>query len=435
MRIAVFGLGYVGAVSASAFADRGHDVVGVDVNEAKVDTINDGRSPVIEAGLDALLRRGVLAGRIHATTHADEAIASSDISFVCVGTPSLPNGDLDLTQVEKVCHEIGLALAARSTPHTVVVRSTMLPGSCEGVVIPALEAASGRRVGNDLAVCVNPEFLREGVSLRDFAKPPFTLIGTSDARDAEPVAALYASTDAPTIVTSFAEAEMVKYVSNAFHALKVVFANEIGELCKRQGLDGRVVMDVMCQDTKLNISPAYLRPGFAFGGSCLPKDLRALTYRARRLDVDAPMLSAIIPSNRAQVERVVEMLRRIGRTRVGVVGLSFKAGTDDLRESPVVELIERLLGKGYAVRVHDAWVSLANLVGTNRAYIEREIPHVASLLVDEIETLVDESDVLVIANGSDAAPAALERARPDQPVIDLTGIGAPTRARYEGVAW
>jgi GDP-mannose 6-dehydrogenase len=436
-RIAVFGLGYVGAVSAAMFAHDGHDVIGVDPNLTKVEMINGGRSPVIEAGMDELIRDGVEAGRIRATTDAREAVRGSDISIVCVGTPSNGNGSLDLSQIQKVCQEIGSALADAPGFHVVVIRSTMLPGSTEGVVIPTLEDASGRRSGADFGVCVNPEFLREGTSIRDFRDPPFTLIGGMEPDSIRAVASLYASLRAEVIEVPIRVAEMVKYACNAFHAVKITFANEIGNICADQGIDSYRVMEVLAADTKLNISPAYLKPGFAFGGSCLPKDLRALVYQARRVDIDAPLLEAISKSNRGQIERALEMIKRTGHKRVGVLGFSFKAGTDDLRESPLVELIERLIGKGYQVRVYDRNVSLANLQGANRAYIEKEIPHIASLMAETVDDVLAASDVIVIGNADESFRRALAGAGPEHTILDLVGIGRgeASMARYEGICW
>jgi GDP-mannose 6-dehydrogenase len=436
--ISVFGLGYVGAVSAGALARNGHRIVGVDPNLTKVEMIDTGRSPVIEAGLDDLIAEAVAAGRLRATTNAEEAILDTQISMICVGTPSNGNGSLDLTHVEKVCQEIGLVLAGKTEPHVVVVRSTMLPGSTEDVVIPTLEAASGKRLGRDLAVCVNPEFLREGTSIEDFDDPPFTLLGGEEGWAIDAVRSLYSAIDASVVVVPFRVAEMVKYACNAFHALKVAFANEIGNICREQRIDSHRVMEILCRDTKLNISSAYLKPGFAFGGSCLPKDLRALVYQARRVDVDAPVLEAIMRSNQGQIERALQMIRRTGQQRVGVLGLSFKAGTDDLRESPMVELIERMIGKGYRVRVFDRNVSLANLQGANRAYIEKEIPHIASLMADTVAEVLASSDVVVIGNGDEEFARILDEARSDQVIVDLVRIGSPSESSkgvYQGIAW
>lgn len=437
-RISVFGLGYVGAVSVAVLADNGHEVIGVDVNPAKVEMINRGQSPIIESGLTELIGCGVEAGRIRATTDAADAVRNSDISIICVGTPSRPNGSLDLTYIERVSQEIGSSLAHKQTYHAIIARSTMLPGSTEEVIIPALEKASGKEAGQAFGVCFNPEFLREGSSIKDFYSPPYTVIGSEDERLTAIVKEIYAMVDARVIVTSIRVAEMVKYVSNAFHALKVTFANEIGNICKVQGIDSHEVMDIFCQDTKLNISPAYLKPGFAFGGSCLPKDLRALLYHLRHLDQDAPVLQAILPSNKRQIDRAYQMVKRTQHKRVGVLGFSFKAGTDDLRESPVVELVERLIGKGYQVTVYDSNVSLANLQGANRAYIEREIPHIASLMCDSVEEVLEKSEVIIIGNGAEAFRHTPQMVKPEQTVIDLVRIIPDTTAEnghYQGLCW
>ncbi|MGH2385799.1 MAG: nucleotide sugar dehydrogenase, partial [Candidatus Limnocylindria bacterium] len=384
-----------------------------------------------------LMAAGVEQGRIRATDDAASAIRDSDLSFICVGTPSHANGSLDLSAVERVAESIGEALATKQGRHIVVVRSTMLPGSTEERVIPALERSSGKRAGVDFEVSYNPEFLREGTSIRDFYHPPFTIIGADSTETVGRVAELYAGVEGETFPVPLRVAEMVKYVSNAYHALKVAFANEIGVLAQAHDIDSHQVMDIFVQDRKLNVSPAYLRPGFAFGGSCLPKDLRALVHDARRLDVHAPVLEAILPSNQRHVERTFEMIQGIGKRRIGVLGLSFKAGTDDLRESPLVTLVERLIGRGYEVKVYDRNVSLANLHGMNRAYIEREIPHVVSIMTDSIEDLVGHADVLIIGNGDPAFAAAVAERQPGQHVIDLVRISGerPADDEYHGIAW
>ena len=437
-KITIFGLGYVGAVSAAALANSGHTVIGVDVNPTKVAMINAGRSPIIEEGLPELMQQGVASGQICATTDSAQAILDSDISLICVGTPSQPNGSLNLSYVERVCQEIGASLAAKQSYHVVVARSTMLPGSTEALVIPILEQASGKTAGKEFGVCFNPEFLREGSSIKDFYDPPFTVIGSSDEWAAAAASGLYAMLDAPLLQVPIKVAEMVKYACNAFHALKVTFANEIGNICKQQNIDSHQVMDIFCQDTKLNISPYYLKPGFAFGGSCLPKDLRALLYHARQLDLEPPVLKSILPSNRQQIEKAYQLIRRTNQKRIGVLGFSFKAGTDDLRESPVVELVERLIGKGYQVSVYDKNVSLANLQGANRAYIEKEIPHIASLMCDSIEGVMAVSEVVVIGNGALEFRKVLDQVRPEQTIVDLVRIEQETsqlNGQYNGLCW
>lgn len=436
-RVSIFGLGYVGSVSAACLAEAGHSVIGVDVSAAKLEAIAAGRSPIVEKGLDELMARGVGAGRIRTTTDVDEAIEGSEVSLVCVGTPSNTNGSLDLSAVERVAESIGAAIATKRGHHVVVVRSTMLPGSTEERVIPAIERHAGRPVGEGYSVCYNPEFLREGSSIQDFHSPPYTVIGGADQAAASAVAELYSATNAPIVIVAMREAEMLKYVSNAFHALKIAFANEIGLLCKAEGVDSHNVMDLFCRDDKLNISKAYLRPGYAFGGSCLPKDLRALVHHSRRRDLPSPVLQSILPSNDAHVAAAYEMVRETGAKRIGLLGLSFKAGTDDLRESPLVALVERLIGRGYDVRVLDPSVSFASIHGANRAYIEKEVPHILSLMVDDLDALLAHAEVIVVGNGSPEFESVTERRRPDQMIIDLVRLSAARSGleAYDGIAW
>ncbi|HWJ15586.1 MAG TPA: nucleotide sugar dehydrogenase [Gemmatimonadaceae bacterium] len=436
--LSVFGLGYVGCVSSACFAKEGHRVIGVDVSRAKVDMINGGRPTIVESGIGELVAEMVAAGRLSATTSAADAVRDSDVSLVCVGTPSRTNGSIDLRYVERVCEEIGAAIKTKSTRHTVVIRSTVLPGTVQRVVIPALESASGKRAGTDFGVCMNPEFLREGTSIRDFYEPPFTLIGTDDRSSAEAVSALYAGLEAPVHVTSTGVAEMIKYTCNCFHGLKVGFANEIGNICKVFGVDSHEVMRIFCLDTKLNLSPAYLRPGFAFGGSCLPKDLRAITYHARTNDVQTPILSATLDSNQRQIERAYEMVRAAGSRNVGVLGLAFKAGTDDLRESPMVSVVEMLIGKGTNLAIYDRDVSEARLMGSNREYIEREIPHIWSLMRGSVEEVIESSEVIVIGNGSGEFRRIEPKLRSGQIVIDLVrafGDRMSNGDGYRGICW
>jgi GDP-mannose 6-dehydrogenase len=436
--ISIFGLGYVGAVSVACLADNGHKVIGVDVNPVKVNIINEGRSPIVEQGLDELMCKGVESGSIRAITDSREAVYATELSIICVGTPSNSNGSLDLRYVERVAYEIGQALADKDDYHIVLLRSTVLPGTTEELVIPALEQASGKKCGVDFGVCFNPEFLREGSSIKDFYDPPFTVIGAGEEKVADAVLQLYSMLNAPVRVVSVRVAEMVKYACNAFHALKVTFANEIGSLSKASAIDSHSVMEIFCLDTKLNLSPYYLTPGFAFGGSCLPKDLRALLYHGRHFDLDLPVLESIIPSNNLQVERAYRMVTEAGSKRVGVLGFSFKAGTDDLRESPIVELIERLIGKGYHIQVYDKNVSLANLHGANRAYIEKEIPHIAQLMADSIDEVVEASDVIVIGNNSPEFADVRERINGRHVMIDLVraaGKEAVSDGHYQGIGW
>jgi GDP-mannose 6-dehydrogenase len=438
MRVSIFGLGYVGCVSAAAFAADGHTVVGVDVNPDKVAAVNAGRSPIVEPGLDELLARATAEGRLSATTDTAAAIRETEVSLLCVGTPSRRNGSLDLTYLERVCEQIGRALAATSDYHVVVVRSTVLPGTTHEVVIPTLERESGKTYGDGFGVSVNPEFLREGTALKDFRKPPLTLVGHNHAADASGTIALYQAIDAPLISTSIRVAEMMKYTSNTWHALKVCFANEIGNLCKRMNVDSHEVMDIFCRDEKLNLSPYYLKPGFAFGGSCLPKDVRALQYRAKEVDLDLPMISQILPSNRRQIEYAVEQVLDTGKKRIGLLGFSFKDGTDDLRESPIVILAETLLGKGVSLCIYDKHVSLARLVGANKAYIETQIPHLSSLLCNTIDEVIDRSEVIVVGTQSPEFVDAVTRCRADQVIIDLVRVPVQAsllQADYRGISW
>jgi GDP-mannose 6-dehydrogenase len=433
MRISVFGLGYVGAVSAACLAADGHTVVGVDTNQVKVDLLNQGRSPVVEAGLGELVAEAVAAGRLRATTDCVEAVGSTDLGFVCVGTPSNANGSLDLTYLRRVAEDIGRALRVHQTPFVVVVRSTVLPGTTREVVIPTLEREAGRSV----SVCVHPEFLREGTAIRDYREPSKVVVGATHEDARALVTPVVVQPGAPVIQTEVELAEIAKYADNAWHALKVTFANEIGSLAKAQGLDGQRVMEMLCADTKLNLSPVYLRPGFAFGGSCLPKDVRALRYRGRSLDLDLPVLNAILPSNQQQLDRAFQMIADAGARRVGVLGLAFKAGTDDLRESPMVEVVERLIGKGYDVRVYDANVNLAKLVGANRSYILEQIPHISDLMVESIDKVVEHARTLVIGNDDPAFREVANNPRAGQRIVDLVRVGSRRSdgGGYDGICW
>ena len=428
MRVNVFGLGYVGSVTSACLARAGHEVIGVDIDEEKVAMINGGTSPVVEPGLRALIRDLVATGRLRATISTPEAVRHGTIGLICVGTPGGPTGQLRVDALERVGHDIGRALAACDEPYTVVLRSTVLPGTTERVLIPAIHAGAGRELGPSLRVAVNPEFMREGSAIRDFAHPPFTLVGCADAGTAAVLRTLYGEVNAPFVHTSVTTAEVVKYASNAFHALKVCFANEIGDLCAALGADAQDAMRIFLMDRKLNVSEAYLRPGFAFGGSCLPKDLRALVYAARAADVSVPLLAAILPSNEGQIRRAVEAVLATRKRRIGVVGLAFKPGTDDLRESPMVTLVETLIGKGCDVRILDPNVALARLRGANRRYIEQEIPHIASLLCDGVESLLAHAEVLVVGNAGAEATRAVAAAGPDRVVVDLTRGAARRQA-------
>ncbi|WP_065760791.1 nucleotide sugar dehydrogenase [Pseudomonas defluvii] len=435
MHISIFGLGYVGAVCAGCLSARGHQVIGVDISEAKIEMINQGQSPIVEPGLEALLQEGLRKGLLRGTTDVQAAVLETDLSLLCVGTPSKKNGDLDLVYMEAVCRQIGEALRDKPSRHTVVVRSTVLPGTVKNVVIPLLEATSGKRAGVDFGVAVNPEFLRESTAINDYDFPAMTVIGELDSQSGELLQSLYEGLDAPVIRKSIEVAEMIKYTCNVWHATKVSFANEIGNIAKASGVDGREVMDVVCQDHKLNLSRYYLRPGFAFGGSCLPKDVRALTYRAGQLDVEHPLLASIMASNRSQVQNAFDLVTGFDKRRVGLLGLSFKAGSDDLRESPLVELAEMLIGKGYDLRIYDANVEYARVFGANRDYIEGKIPHVSSLLCNDLQQVIDDSDVIVLGNNDNRFALALER-NDNKQIVDLVGFMPHTSdASREGICW
>lgn len=437
MRISVFGLGYVGTVTAACLSSEGHHVIGVDKNPTKVSLISAGKSPIVEAGVDALIADSYRAKRLSATDDAHAAVHSTELSIVCVGTPSARNGDLNLDFVRSVCRDIGEALASKATYHAVVIRSTILPGSMQALVIPTLKAASGKVLDKDFGVCFNPEFLREGSAVKDYRAPPKTVIGESDSRAGDLLVALYAGINAPLFRTRLETAEMVKYVDNTWHALKVGFANEIGAVAKALGIDSHDVMDIFVADTKLNLSPYYLKPGFAFGGSCLPKDVRAIRYRARSLDVDVPILDAILPSNATHTQRGVDLVLAQGKKKVGILGFSFKAGTDDLRESPMVELIERLIGKGCDLAIYDHNVSLARLTGANRDYILGVIPHISELMHDSIESVLKHAEVIVIGNSDPQFSQVTDQLGPGQKIVDLVrlkGWEGP-KAQYEGLCW
>lgn len=437
MNVSVIGLGYVGAVSAACFAREGHNVIGVDISRTKVDIINAGRSPIVEEGIDDLIREMRNAKRLSATTDIANPVKETEISLVCVGTPSNENGSLKLDHIAHVSQEIGEAIRDKAAKHTVVVRSTMLPGTVEELVIPTIEKASGKVSGEGFDVCVNPEFLREGTSIKDFYAPRFTVIGADSAEASEKLASLYCGIDAPLYKCGVTVAEMVKYACNSFHGLKVAFANEIGNVCKELNIDSHEVMELFCRDTKLNLSSYYLKPGFAFGGSCLPKDLRALQYKARQLDLSVPVIEAVTASNSKQVIRAVEMIGRLGKRRIGVLGFAFKAGTDDLRESPVVLLIEQLIGKGFDLKLYDEKVALSRLVGANKAYIEHEIPHISSLMTETVDEIMDHSDVIVIGNAAAEFGDIRGRLRQGQRIVDLVRAFGPAVSGdgYHGICW
>jgi GDP-mannose 6-dehydrogenase len=437
--ISIFGLGYVGSVSAACLAHMGHRVIGVDVNPAKVQMLESGRSPIIETRMAELVSEGNKTGRLLFTTNAGTAVLNSDISFLCVGTPSLRSGKLDLSHVEHVAREVGAALKEKESHHLVVLRSTTLPGTTESLVIPVLEASSGRKHGIDFTVCYNPEFMREGSAVADFFHPPYTVLGAQHSTHLAPLREIYAAIQATTFETDIPAAEMVKYTSNLFHALKVGFANEIGTLCKHLNVDTQTIAQIFTSDTKLNISPAYLAPGFAFGGSCLPKDLRAMNHRAKELELTLPLLGSIIPSNAEHLTRAVDAVLRTKKKKIAMLGLSFKTGTDDLRESPQVQLIKWLLGEGLQVQVWDNDVSLGRIAGSNRQYIEEVIPHIGSLLSTELDQVVRSGEVVILGTRAVDAHQLSAQLRADQIVIDLVNLDRSRRptgiGSYEGICW
>ncbi len=437
MRISIFGLGYVGTVSAGCLANDGHQVIGVDTARTKVDLINRGQSPIIEADIGQIITSTVQSGRLRATEDTVGAVQETELSIVCVGTPSQPNGNLDLRHIRRVCEQIGAALKDKSSWHVVAIRSTVLPGTMRGIVIPVLEEFSGKKAGRDFGVCHNPEFLREGSAVKDFNSPPKTVIGELDRCSGEVLAALYQPLDAPMIRTQLEVSEMVKYIDNAWHALKIGFANEIGNLSKTFGVDSHEVMRIFCEDKKLNISCAYLTPGFAFGGSCLPKDLRALAYQAKSRDLETPILNSILPSNEIQIRRGLDLIIDKRHKRVGILGFSFKAGTDDLRESPLIEVIERLIGKGYDLRLYDKNVRIASLIGANRDFILNRIPHISRLMVDSVDLLLEHAQTIVIGNKEPEFKEVPARMRSDQVIVDLVRISdrSSEEGKYDGICW
>ncbi|HEX3800839.1 MAG TPA: UDP-glucose/GDP-mannose dehydrogenase family protein [Verrucomicrobiae bacterium] len=434
MKVTIFGMGYVGCVTSACLASCGHHVTGVDLDQNKIDLINSGHSPLIEPGLEDLIGKGVSSGRLQARREVEDL---GDVSIICVGTPSNSNGSLCLDHVQRVVSHLGDKLRERSAYHVVNVRSTVIPGTVENIIIPLLAERSGKTPGKDFGVCMNPEFLRETTAVQDFHNPPFTVIGGLDERSINTVGKLYESLAAPLEKTPIAVAEMIKYSCNAFHALKVCFANEVGVLSKSLGIDSHKVMEVFCKDGKLNLSPYYLKPGFAFGGSCLPKDLRAILHLARQQDLDFPVLNSLLESNRRHLDHAFNLVRKTGKKRVGVLGLSFKAGTDDLRESPIVILIEQLLGKGYQLKVYDEEVSLSQLIGSNRRYIEATIPHISSLLVAKAADVLKDCDIVIVSKRNKEFQAVVNQVPPGVTVIDLVRIIEPSQApsSYEGICW
>lgn len=439
MKISVFGLGYVGCVSGACLAKDGHIVIGVDVNPIKVDMINKGKSPIVEKDINEIIEDTVKSGNLSARADWKNAVKETDVALVCVATPSSSNGNIDLKYIKRVCEHIGEGLKDKQRYFVVVIRSTVLPGTIENEVIPVLERASGKKVGNDFGVCMNPEFMREGSSVYDFYNPAKIVIGEYDKRTGNVAEEMYKGIDAPVIRTDIKVAEMIKYADNTFHALKVTFANEIGNICKKLDIDSHKLMDIFCMDTKLNLSPCYLKPGFSFGGSCLPKDLRAITYKAKTLDIDTPVLNNVLTSNRKQVQMVINKLLEYKGKRLGFLGLSFKGGTDDLRESPMVELIETMLGKGFKVLIYDKYVSLSRLMGANKEYIEKEIPHISSLMCSSLKELLKKADIIIIGNKEVEFKRAIKELRNNQVIIDLVRMvedkAQIKKGTYYGLCW
>jgi GDP-mannose 6-dehydrogenase len=437
--ISIFGLGYVGTVTAACLAHQGNRVTGVDLSAAKVAALDSGRSPIVEPGVSDLIAESQKAGRLHATSDSEKAVLESEISFLCVGTPSMRNGKLDLGHIGPVCQEIGAALRKKSSFHLVVLRSTVLPGTAETIVVPTLEKASGKKMGQDVGVCVNPEFMREGTAVADFLEPSITIIGAADPAHSKILRDLYAWVPGRIFETSFRSAEMAKYVCNAWHAVKVSFANEVGTLAKELQVDAEAVVEIFTADTKLNISASYLKPGFAFGGSCLPKDVRALTYRAKELDLALPLFESILPSNDAHLDRAVEIVLATDKKNVAMLGLSFKAATDDLRESPQVQLVKRLIGEGCKLQIWDDNVSLGRLIGSNRQYIETVIPHIGSLLSSNLEQVLKQAEVVVIGTRGIDRKTLESHLRPSHFVVDLVNLEKSRRpsagTSYEGLCW
>src|SRR5579872_1349132 len=436
--VSIFGLGYVGSVTAARLASKGHSVIGVDLSPSKVDQLNAGQSPIVEPQVNQLVQQAHKASLLRATSDSNLAVMETQISFLCVGTPSLRSGKLDLGHIEPVCRDIGQILKRKSAFHLVVLRSTVLPGTAETVVIPTLEKTSGKRMGRDFGVCVNPEFMREGTAVADFLEPSMTIIGAADSRHAALLKELYDWVPGRTFETCFRSAEMVKYICNTWHALKVAFANEVGTLAKELKVDAESVTEIFTADDRLNISASYLKPGFAFGGSCLPKDVRALTYRAKELDVKLPLFESIMPSNGEHLQRAIEMVMDTGKKRVALLGLSFKAATDDLRESPQVQLVKHLLGEGRNIKIWDDNVSLGRLIGSNREYIEHAIPHIGSLLENDLGEILRNAEVVVIGTRGVLRDHLQAHLRPDHVVIDLVNLEKarrPAITNYEGICW
>lgn len=438
MKISVFGLGYVGAVSCGCLPELGHEVIGVDTNPLKIKMINDGQSPVVEEGINELIFEAVQNGKLHATNDVEYAVLNSDISLISVATPSNADYSPNLTAVDDVIRSIGTVLRKKTQPHVIVLRSTVQPGTTSNRILPLLLETSGRRIGHGLSLVFNPEFLREGSSVKDFHNPPQTVVGSLDEAGYVAMEQMYKELPGSFVRTSTEVAESVKYLCNVFHALKIVFANEAGSVLKASGLDGREVMKIFCQDTQLNISAAYLRPGFAFGGSCLPKEVKGFLTLARELNVPIPVLGGLLDSNEAHINRAYDLIARDGRRKVALFGLAFKPGTDDMRDSPLVALAERLLGKGFELSIYDGFVKLSRLLGKNKEFIEREIPHLDRLLRESPESALLDAEVVVIGHADVPVRQIIMDKAQGRRIVDLSGYADLSNVRgteYEGICW
>lgn len=434
--ISIFGLGYVGAVCTACFAKKGHTVIGMDVSEGKVGQVQRGESPIVEEQLAELLSEGVAEGRISATTDARQAVFDSQVSFICVGTPSDESGFLNTCYLKTVCEDIGLALRDKDDAHLVVIRSTVLPGLVRGDLLPILEKASGKKAGVDFMLAVNPEFLRESTAIHDFFNPPMTVVGGIDDEASDALAVLYQGLDAPMVKMTIEEAELVKYACNSWHATKVSFANEIGNIAKQAGVDGRRVMDVVCMDNKLNLSSYYMKPGFAYGGSCLPKDVRALNAWCDKVSLLSPLLASLSTSNDNQVERAMAMIRESGMKKVGLLGLSFKPGTDDLRESPLISLAAKLLSEDYRLAIYDSNVNYASKNSPVAEQLWNSYGELLECLVEDMDQLVDSSEVVVVGHATPTFKAVADTVNSGRLLIDLCGYlpGVSSEDR-QGICW
>jgi len=438
MKISILGLGYVGAVSLGCLVRDGHEIVGADIDETKLRLIQEGKTPIIEEGMEELMTSVASSGRVSVTTNAAEAVLKTDISFICVGTPSASNGGQDLTAIKRLCEQMAEAIKEKTNYHVFIIRSTVSPGTVENIIRPILEKFSGKSMGDDFGLGFQPEFLREGSSIRDYDNPPYTVIGADSERSIDVVKEVFQHLPCQFISCSIKTAEMLKYCCNVFHALKATFSNEIGRISQALGVDSQEVMRLVCEDKNLNISPAYMRPGFAFGGSCLPKDMRALMKLAKDNDVSVPMLENILPSNKNHIEHAETLIKKTGKKSIGLIGLSFKTGTDDLRESPLVDLVEYLIGKGYNLKIYDPEVNVARLIGANKRYIEESIPHISSLMKPACKEVIESSELIIVGlNNKDIVKDVYEYTTDSHFILDLTDIPEKEKlsGHYQGICW